>query len=586
MKKKPRKYQSLYQRIQPYRRRIILSLSVTALFTGLTLLSPLLMRFLIDKVIQPRSLRLLPFALAAIFLVPVVTTGMRYVNNHLIMLTTRRFIADIRLAMYRKILHLSLRYHGDHAPGMLVGRLMDDINVVQRLVTGDTVQLVVDIVVFFFAISILYSLSWKLALIISGTLVLYAVAYRLFADRIRDANEVYRNIYDAISGRLQETLAGVRHVRIYNQDDQESERFLSQTARGLDQLFLSSMSSTGLGMVTQSVAAMGSVAVITLGAFYVLRGEMSYGDLYAFDTYVWWAINPILRLTTVFAQMNETFVSVRRVVEVLDEPVDIVSPPGAPALPRGPGAVRFEDVDFSYAPDKPLYRKLSLEVPAGKTVALVGQTGCGKSTLTLLLMRYWDVQAGRITIDGADISRVTVESLRRQFGVVLQQPVLFEGTLAENIAYGEPGASRERIIAAAEMAEVHDLAQRLPKGYDTIIGTGGVKLSLGEKQRVSIARAILKDPMILIMDEATSSLDSESEQLIQKALRRVLRGRTGFVVAHRLSTIVQADLIVVMDQGRIVEQGTHHELLAMPGGLYQSYVRHLMSQQESGGHVS
>ncbi len=586
VKKHPGKYQSLYQRIRPYRRRIILSLSVTAIFTGLTLLSPLLMRFMIDKVIEPRSWRLLPFALAAIFLVPVVTAGMRYVNNHLIMLTTRRFIADIRLAMYRKILHLSLRYHGDHAPGMLVGRLMDDINVVQRLVTGDTVQLVVDIVVFFFALSILFSLSWKLALIISGTLVLYAVAYRLFADRIRNANEVYRNIYDEISGRLQETLAGVRHVRIYNQEDQESERFLNQTARGLDQLFLSSMSSTGLGMVTQSVAAMGSIAVVTLGAFYVLRGEMSYGDLYAFDTYVWWAINPIIRLTTVFAQMNETFVSVRRVVEVLDEPMDIVSPPSAPALPRGPGAVRFEDVDFSYAPDKPLYRKLSLEVPAGKTVALVGQTGCGKSTLTLLLMRYWDVQAGRITIDGADISRVSVDSLRRQFGVVLQHPVLFEGTLAENIAYGEPGASRERIIAAAQMAEVHDLALRLPKGYDTIIGTGGVKLSLGEKQRVSIARAILKDPMILIMDEATSSLDSESEMLIQKALRRVLKGRTGFVVAHRLSTIVQADLIVVMDHGRIVEQGTHHELLAMPGGLYQSYIHHLMSQQQDGGHES
>jgi ATP-binding cassette subfamily B protein len=177
-----------------------------------------------------------------------------------------------------------------------------------------------------------------------------------------------------------------------------------------------------------------------------------------------------------------------------------------------------------------------------------------------------------------------VDSLRRQFGVVLQHPVLFEGTLAENIAYGEPGASRERIIAAAQMAEVHDLALRLPKGYDTIIGTGGVKLSLGEKQRVSIA--ILKDPMILIMDEATSSLDSESEMLIQKALRRVLKGRTGFVVAHRLSTIVQADLIVVMDHGRIVEQGTHHELLAMPGGLYQSYIHHLMSQQQDGGHES
>lgn len=552
----------------------------TALFTALSILSPLLLRHLLDDVIRPGQWDKLHLAVLLILLAPLTAAVIRYVNVHVIMLTARRFVAAIRVAMYEKILRLGWGYHTTHASGALVGRLMDDVNMLQRLLTGDTIQILVDIIVFSFAISVLFILSWKLAAIVCLTLVLYVAAYRIFSRRIRGANEAYRGLYDEISARLQETLAGVRQVRIYNREDSESNRFLNRTARSLDQQLSSQMSSVGLSGICSGIAGYGSTLIAALGAYFVVKNEMTYGDLYAVDNYVWMAVNPVIRLTNLAGQLAETLVSVRRVAEVLDEPMDIRSDPSAPKLEQGPGAVTFENVFFSYPPDTPLFQDLSLEMPAGKTIAFVGHTGCGKTSLISLLMRYWDVDKGTIRIDGQNIRDVELRSLREKFGVVLQQPVLFEGTLAENIAYGRPDASREDIEAAARMAEVYDMAMDLPRKFNTVIGTNGVKLSVGERQRVSIARAILRNPMIFIMDEATSALDSESEALIQKALNHVFRGRTSIVIAHRLSTVMSADRIVVMERGKIVESGTHAELMAREHGVYRAYCLQLRSSAE------
>lgn len=565
----------IYRHLRPYRARLLLALFGTACFTVCSILSPLLIRHLVDHVIRPAHWEALGVTALLILMVPVISAGIRYANVHLIMLTANRFVVGMRASLYAKILHMGPRYHGEHPSGTLVGRMMDDVNMVQRLLTGETIQLLVDVIVFGFAMTVLTVLSWKLAAILAVTLVLYVVAYRVFARRIRGASLAYRGLYDEITGRLQETLQGVRQVRIYNREDSESALFEQRTASSLEQLLVSNMSSTRLGVWCNGIAGYGSTVIAATGAYLVLRGEISYGDLYAVDNYVWMAVHPVIRLTTVVARLAETFVSLGRIAEILDAEPDIRSRPDAPALPRGPGAVSFRGVGFGYSPDQPLYDGLSLEIPAGMTVALAGQTGCGKSTLTTLLMRYWDVQRGSILIDGIDVRDVSLPSLRAQFGVVPQQQVLFEGTLAENIAYGMPHATRAQIEEAARLAEVRQIADDLPNGFDTIIGAGGVQLSVGEKQRVSIARAILRDPMVLIMDEATSALDSESEALIQKAMRRIMKGRTSIVIAHRLSTIESADRIVVMDRGRIVEVGTHTELLARDHGLYRGYVTQL-----------
>ena len=551
-----------------------------SVFTGLTLAQPLLMRLLFNDVVEVGRWEMLPVVILLIAAAPFLASGFQFLNQRIIMHSAYGLISDIRLDMYERVLALSLSYHQDTSSGVLVNRLMDDVNMLQRLIAGDTVTLFIDVIIFGVALAVVFTIAPLLGVILMVTLVLYVLAYRGFAGRIRSRSTSYRRMQDTISERLQETIAGVRHVRIYNRELMENTNFVSRTEQSLEHALKSHMGSVGLGTACTLIAGLGSAAVVILGYLQVLQGNLQYGDVFAVNNFVWMALNPAIRITNMAGQLTETFVSIRRVVEVLDEEPSVASLPDAPPMVRDAGRVEFDNVHFAYKPEMPLYRGLNLSVEPGATVALVGHTGCGKTTLTTLLMRHWDIQHGSIRIDGQDISKVELRSLRRLFGVVLQDPVVFDGTLAENIAYGEHDATRESLEAAAQAAEISGLVKRLPDGLDTVIGTQGIKLSVGEKQRISIARAILKDPLILIMDEATSSLDSESEALIQRALERVLHGRTSFVVAHRLSTITSADTIVVMDFGAIIEQGNHRELMKIPGGHYRKLYEELQGQAQ------
>ena len=544
-------------------------------FTLLSLTPPLLMRSLVNEIVVPRAWDLVLPVILLMIVVPVLSVLVQFVNTWLIRLSGYKLVHDLRLKIYQKIFTLSLDFHQENSSGLLVNKLMDDVNAVMTLITGETVTLVIDITVFILSVTIVFTLSPVLGFILIGMLVLYVLAYRFFSKKIRTSTSSFRFIYDRISERLEETVAGVRHVRIFNKEVWENDRFLGRTNSSLRYAMSTRINSVTLSTVCNMIAGFGSAFVVVVGSYFVLQGKLLYGDVFAISSYIWLALNPAIRLTNVAAQLTETFVSVRRIFDLLDEKPLIESQINAPTLSRGEGSVEFKDVWFAYTPDVPLYRGLNLEVTPGSTVALVGHTGCGKTTLTTLLMRHWDIQKGKILIDGVDISSVELRSLREYFGVVLQDPVVFDGTFAENIAYGVKYVSREKIEEAAKVAEIHDLASRLPDGYDTYIGTTGIKLSVGEKQRLSIARAIIKDPVILIMDEATSSLDSESEALIQKALARILKGRTSFIVAHRLSTITSADMIVVMDAGNIVELGKHRELMRIRDGLYRKLYREL-----------
>lgn len=572
----------LFRKLAPYFRRhgkrLLVGILGMSLFTGFTLAQPLLMRYLFNDVVEAGNWDLLLQTVLLIAAAPLLAGLFQFINQRIIMRAGYGLISDLRLEMYERVLSLSVKYHQDNSSGILVNRMMDDVNMIQRLIAGDTVTLFIDLIIFGVALGVVFTIDPVLGLILIVTLTLYVLAYRGFAGKIRARSTSYRRMQDTISERLQETISGVRHVRIFNRELMENRNFVSRTEQSLEHALQSRFGSVGLSTTCTFIAGFGSAAVTIVGLLRVLQGDLQYGDIFAVNSFVWMALNPAIRITNMAGQLTETFVSVRRVIEVLDEEPTVRSREGAVPIQGVRGHVEFDDVHFAYVPGDPLYRGLSLDVPPGSTVALVGHTGCGKTTFTNLLMRHWDIQGGEIRVDGQNISEVELRSLRRLFGVVLQEPVVFDGTLIENIAYGMHDASEEQVLAAARAAELSTLIERLPDGIDTEIGTYGIKLSVGEKQRISIARAILRDPLILIMDEATSSLDSESEALIQRALDRVLEGRTSFVVAHRLSTIVNADVIVVMDSGAIVEKGTHAELMEIDGGHYRHLYEELRGQ--------
>ena len=563
-----------------YRQQLCWSLAGTSIFTLLSVLSPLLLRWLVDHVIRPGEWDLLPIIALAIIVLPIITVSLRFASLRILMFASRRVIADLRLAVYRKILSLSMRYHATHAAGAIVLRLMDDVNLLQTLITSQAMQVLVNMIVLFFALGAALIISPELTLYLVLLLALYACAYHFFSRRIRAHSHQYRRSNDLVAGRLTETIEGVRQVRIYNREQWETDLFLERTKRSLSHSFDSGMDSVGLRTACTAISGFGSAAIMSLAAMKVLTTPMTYGDLLAFGAYLWMTVDPVVQLTVTVGQLNETWVSLCRVVELLDAEDTIAPNRGGPRIPAGRGHVEFRDIWFGYSRDEPLFTGLNLSVEPGSTVAIVGPTGCGKTTLTSLLMRYWEPDSGQILIDGIDVGSAELGGLRKLFGFVPQTPHLFVGTLGENISYGAPHATDAEIAAAVLLAELDEMVSSLPDGLNTVIGKQGMQLSVGEKQRVSIARAVLRDPTILVMDEATSALDSQSESLIQDALTRMLAERTAFVIAHRLSTIVNADRIVAMDHGNIVECGSHAELMGIKDGLYRRLYDELKGNAE------
>lgn len=564
--------------IRKYRRRLLIALAGVTAFNLLSVAPPLIFRYLIDHVVEVQEWQRLPLVIALYALAPILSQFLQFFNARNMVNMGQSLVADLRNRMYRLGLHLGMTFHAETPAGELVNRIMGDVGVVQQLLNAQTIQLFGDIIVFGFSLAVAFTIDTFLAALLVVVVMLYVTAYHVFSRRIQQSTHSMRAVNDLLVGRLQETLNGVRHVRIFTREMRERETYLERTQAGLKHGFASGLNTVGLSATCNVIAGYGSTSIYALAAWYVLNGRITLGELLALNTYVWMALNPALRLTSFAGQFAQIRVSLDRIFDVVSRHPDIVAKPNAPDISIPHGRVRFSEVDFSYAPESPLFRGFSLDVPAGSSVALVGHTGCGKTTLISLLMRLWDVNSGAILIDGQDLREVSLGSLRGSFGVVQQQPVIFEGTLAENIAYGKPGAAREEIEQAARAAEVMQFADRLPGGLDTVLGTYGVQLSVGQKQRVSIARALLKDPKILIMDEATSAIDSEAEAAIQTAIGRALKRCTSFVVAHRLSTIVGVDMIVVLDRGRIVEKGTHDELLLRSDGIYKGLYDELSRQ--------
>jgi ABC-type multidrug transport system fused ATPase/permease subunit len=488
----------------------------------------------------------------------------------------QRFVYDIRCALYTHILHLSMRFFGKNSSGMLVNRLMGDTGTVQTMMTAQTVTVISDVVCSAFAITATFAINWRLAVVLVSVVLIFVINYRMNIVKIRQATRGYRGALDRLAGGVENRLFASLAVKTFGTEIREQGQFVAQSQESMDLVQDAFRSTNTFWMNTMLIQEVGRACIYFLACGMVLGGHVTYGDVVAFTAYAMQLLWPAVRFSQLARQIQDVGVSIDRLFEVFDEPLEIRTKPGAKKVKSLSGRVDFDHVYFHYDPDTPVIRDFDLHVEPGEAIALIGPTGCGKSTILNLMLRFFDVIEGQLRLDGVDVREMDVTSLHRQFGIVLQEPLLFSVSILENIRYSRAGATRAEIEQAARVAEIHEFIASLPDGYDSRIGSEGVELSVGQKQRLNIARAVVSNPSILIMDEATSALDSESERAIQLAMERVLKGRTSFIVAHRLSTIRNSDRILVLDKGEIVEIGSHDQLMALPHGRYRDlYLKHM-----------
>ena len=566
--------------IRPFRGRILLALFLTVIMTLLGMVPPLVTRYIIDDVVGAGKWDMAPAILLVLLLMNVQSAGLNLWNQLILQLIGQRLVFNVRGELFRHIQQLSLRFFETMGTGKLMKRIISDVGRLQRMVTSRTIFIVNDLISFCVGVVMIFYFSWQLALITLTIIPFYHLNYRFFVKRIRQKNKSAWQKMDDVADSMQERIKGTRLVRTFQNEEMESEAFSEGTWDVRNETLDATRLTAGFSGVSDMINGLGYTTVYCIGCYMVIMGKMTYGDVAAFGAFVFRVIQPALRFAFISNMLQQTAVSVDRVFEVLDAEPEVKEAPDAYELPPIKGNVEFRDVCFEYVPGEPVLKGINLKIDPGSTVALVGRTGCGKTTLASLLMRFYDIKSGQILIDGHDISKVTLKSLRRQIGAVLQESILFNTTISGNLRYGKKEVEDQEMVRIAKIAEIHDFIAGKPEGYDTKIGgEEGIRLSVGEKQRMSIARALITNPGIIVLDEATSSLDSRSESLIQKALENVMKERTSFVIAHRLSTIVNADLIVAMEAGQIVEMGTNTELLENPGGIY----RQLYEEQFSRG---
>jgi ABC-type multidrug transport system fused ATPase/permease subunit len=566
---------NLWRFILPFRRHLAGLLLLTGLMSALGMLPPLLTRAVIDRVLTLGNVHLLFPLGVAMLLIPVAAAGSGFAQHIWIAYLGQKFVLRIRAAVYDHFLRLSLRFFHGNSTGKLVSRLMEDSAAVQNMVTASSVQILSDLITALVSVVITFTINWRLALLLLGVVATFALNYRLNVARIRRTSRRFRQSQDRLASGLSNRLGGSLTVKTYGTEAREHAIFREQSDQAAVLFEEAVAANSNFNMNTTLLQGLSHALVFFAGCGLVIQGSATYGDVVAFTAYAMQLLWPAVRFSLIAQQFQNVGISADRLFEMLEEEPEIKTAPGAARIARVRGTVDFQHVHFEYKPDTPILQDLDIHVPAGHMIALVGPTGCGKSTVLSLLLRFYDVQQGSIRIDGRDVREFDLQSLRRQFGIVLQESLLFNVTVAENIRYAKPDATLEAVMHAARMAEIHEEIEAMPDGYQTLLGARGVELSTGQKQRLSIARAILADPPMLIMDEATSALDSDSERKIQTALARFLHGRTAFVVAHRLSTIRDANTILLLDGGRVVEAGSHDELLTIENGRYRLlYERH------------
>ena len=562
-------YSRLLRYVHPYSKRMLLAAIALVGGTVLGLILPLVVRSVVDIVFVERDLAMLNRFTGLLTLVFVAQAGFSFVNRYNIAFVGERVVADLRQELYRHLMSLSLGFFADRRTGEIMSRVTNDVTTLQAAVTDNLVTLLQQSLSLVGGIIFLFWLDWRLTSLILLGIPIVTLTMVYLGRKIRKAATLVQDRLAEASAVVEESIGGVRIVKSFARESYEVARFSTK----VEEIFAAAMSRAKISATLAPIIGMMAFLSITItlwfGSYEVIRGNLSPGGLIAYLIYTLLVAGPIAAFSGLYGQFQTALGATVRLFELLDREADIADAPTAYPLPEIVGRVQFEHVSFEYESSIPVLHNVSLSVRPGQVVALVGPSGAGKTTLVNLIPRFYDITAGCITIDGHDLRQVTSLSLRQQIGIVPQEAVLFSDTIRANISYGRLDASQDEIEAAARAANAHDFILALSQGYETRVGERGIKLSGGQRQRVAIARAILKDPRILILDEATSSLDSESEYLVQEALERLMKSRTTFVIAHRLSTIVNADWIVVLDRGRIVEQGSHLDLLARDDGLYR-----------------
>ena len=596
----------LYKYAKPYKWILLFGFSLIILDGLMGAIPPLVMPFIIDKVLHPDyvgqdsvahkvfffwELEYSPsnwlFA-AFLFILGfrIVSGILSFIRTWIMTWTSNRVVFDMRNEVFSHLQELSMRFFDTQGTGQIMSRITGDVGQLSGMITGTTINVVRDAIMMIWMLGILFYKDWFLTVLALSIVPPYVFTNRFFVKKMKRTWRLLRHKWGEIYGGLYEAVAGAKVVKAFGQEKYEEKKAFSSMRQTYHYQIRANTLSTAMGSILGLIQQVGVGLVLWWGGRFVLRDAavpdgFTLGAIVLFQSYLARMYGPVMNLVNVNTTIQSSLVSAERVFGVLDSEPTVEESDDAYPMPAIEGSAAFEDVHFSYDPEKPVLRGISFEAQPDSMVALVGPSGCGKTTVINLLARFYDPEEGRVTIDGHDIRKVKTKSLRAQIGVVLQENILFRGSVAENIRYGRPTATDQEVVQAAIDANAHTfVTEELSEGYETEVGERGGRLSGGQRQRIAIARTILRNPRLLILDEATSALDTESEHAIQQALERLMKGRTTFVIAHRLSTVMQADKIVVMKEGRIEEMGPHAELLEVEGGMYAEMFRKQFRLQE------
>lgn len=557
--------------IWPRRKQLFLGLFLIIISRLSGLILPGASKYLIDDVIPSNDLEMLKWLILAVVAAIVIQSTTSYALTQILSVEAQNLISKLRAQVQSHIIKLPIRFFDNTKTGELVSRIMTDVEGVRNLVGTGFAQMIGGVLTAAVSLGLLIAISPLMTLYVLLPVIVFGFISLKAFSKIRPIFRERGKINAEVTGRLTETLGGIRVIKGFNAEAQEIKTF----EEGVERLFLNVKASlTSTSFVTSAATlllGLASAGIMGMGGYMIMDNQMTFGDFLAFTLYLGFMIAPIVQMSNIGSQLTEAFAGLDRTEEIMNTPLEDAGGKRTLRLPNIKGDIRFDNVSFAYEEGKEVVKGISFEAPAGSVTALVGTSGSGKTTIAGLAASFLNSDSGLITVDGHDLQQISLESFRSQLGVVLQDDFLFEGTIKENILFPRPNATAEQLEQAVHAAHVQEFTDRFEDGLDTLIGERGVKLSGGQRQRIAIARAVLADPRVLILDEATSNLDTESESLIQLSLKKLMQGRTTFVIAHRLSTIRQADQILVIERGEIVEQGKHEELIQKQGRYYQLY---------------